>query len=287
MKKINIIAAAIAVVLSASCNRALEFQHETFATFDAVNFSIDETAGKVRIPVSVYNPTGAEINVSVACVDGKAKVNEDFELTYPESGVITFSGAKSTDTLEIAIKPFVGVFTNNKEFTVQISSSTTGVGVGNLRTAKVTIKDLDHPLASILGDYDAVGLMASAGGAYKWSVTFDKNDDSVQKVNVIGLSDLGETLVGDVSEDMTVITIPYGQMYVASGYDTMFCGWSSGGYYKASGNLILTKTDAGWVQSSDLDDETRQWGIGCLATSNGTPLGWLDYIMPGAVLTKK
>ena len=94
-------------------------------------------------------------------------------------------------------------------------------------------------------------------------------------------------MVGDVSEDMTVITIPYGQMYVASGYDTMFCGYASGGYYKPSGNLILTKTDAGWVQTSDADDDTTKWGIGCLATSNGSPVGWLDYIMPGVVLTKK
>lgn len=283
MKKINIIAAAIAVVLSASCNRALEFQHETFATFDAVNFSIDETAGKVRIPVSVYNPTGAEINVSVACVDGKAKVNEDFELTYPESGVITFSGAKSTDTLEIAIKPFVGVFTNNKEFTVQISSSTTGVGVGNLRTAKVTIRDLDHPLAAILGEYQGV----SASGTYFWDLAFDKNDESTQKVNIIGLCEDNETLVGDVSADMKVITVPFGQMYKAGGYDIMFCGYAAGGYYNPSGNMIFTLTDAGWVQTTDVDTDARKWGIGCLALSNGSPLGWWNNFSPGVVLKKK
>ena len=286
MKKINMLAAVVALVLSASCDRSIEFQHETFATFDAVSFAVDETAGKVRIPVSIYNPTGSEIQVSVKGVDGSAKVSEDFELSYPASGILTFSADKSTDTLEFAIKPYEGVFTNNKDFTVEIASVTSGVSTGLLRTAKVTIKDVDHPLASILGNYSAAGVSA-ASGAYAWDVVIDKNDDSVQMVNVISFNDWGETLVGLVSEDMNTIIIPFGQMYVASGYDTMFVGWGAGGYYAPSGNLILTKTATGWIQSTDIDDDEMSWGIGALAVSNGTPLGWLDYMQPGIVLTKK
>lgn len=286
MKKINMLAAVVALVLSASCDRSIEFQHETFATFDAVSFAVDETAGKVRIPVSIYNPTGSEIQVSVKGVDGSAKVGEDFELSYPASGILTFSADKSTDTLEFAIKPYEGVFTNNKDFTVEIASVTSGVSTGLLRTAKVTIKDVDHPLASILGNYSAAGVSA-ASGAYAWDVVIDKNDDSVQMVNVISFNDWGETLVGLVSDDMSTIIIPFGQMYVASGYDTMFVGWGAGGYYAPSGNLILTKTATGWIQSTDLDDDEMSWGIGALAVSNGTPLGWLDYMQPGIVLTKK
>lgn len=282
MKKINIIAAAIALVFSASCNRELEFQHETFATLDAVNFSIDETAGKVRIPMSIYNPTGSEVKVTVTCTDGSAKASEDYEVTYPATGVLTFSGNTCNDTLEIAIKAFEGVFTNNKVFTVQIASATEGVGVGNLSTAKVTIKDIDHPLANILGEYTA------NDDGDTWDVTFDKNDESVQKINVISLSNSGETLVGDVSEDQKVITIPFGQEYESGGYTIVFVGYGPGGYFKPSGNLILTKTEAGWVQSTDVDDDEMSWGIGALAVdASGSPLGWWGYYYPGVILTKK
>jgi len=288
MKKINIIAAAMVLVLSASCNRKIELQPQTFATFDAVSFSVDETAPSVSVPVSIYNPTGAEVQVTVKGVDGKAVNGVDYEIVSPASGILTFSGDVATQNIEVKINGQVGEFTNNKDFTIQIASATTGVSVGNLNTARVVIKDLDHPLASILGEYAAEGLSAAAGGAYAWTVTIDKNDDSVQKVNVIGLNDWGETLVGEVSDDMTVITMPFGQTYVASGYTTLFVGFGEGGYYAPSGNLILTRTETGWIQSSDIDDEEMQWGYGALAIddASGSPLGWLDYIYPGVVLTK-
>ena len=86
---------------------------------------------------------------------------------------------------------------------------------------------------------------------------------------------------------MTLITIPFGQMYVASGYDILFVGWGAGGYYMPSGNLILTKTETGWEMSCDGDDSEMSWGYGALALDgNGNPLGWLDYVLPGTILTK-
>lgn len=273
------------LVLSASCNRKIELQPQTFATFDAVSFSVDETAPSVSVPVSIYNPTGSEVQVTVKGVDGKAVNGVDYEIVSPASGILTFSGDVATQNIEVKINGQVGEFTNNKDFTIQIASATNGVGVGNLNTARVVIRDLDHPLASILGEYSGVGVFASVGGVYNWTLTIDKNDDSVQKVNIIGLNDFGETLVGEVSEDMSVIKLPFGQMYSASGYDVLFVGWAEGGYYAPSGNLILTRTETGWIQSSDLDGE-RTWGVGALATSGGSILGWLDYIAPGIVLTK-
>lgn len=285
MKKINFIAAAIVLVLSASCNRDIELQPQTFATFDAVSFSVDETAPSVSVPVSIYNPTGSEVQVTVKGVDGKAVNGVDYEIVSPASGILTFSGDVATQNIEVKINGQVGEFTNNKDFTIQIASATAGISVGNFNTARVVIKDLDHPLASILGEYSGVGVFASVGGVYNWTLTIDKNDDSVQKVNIIGLNDFGETLVGEVSEDMSVIKLPFGQMYSASGYDVLFVGWAEGGYYAPSGNLILTRTETGWIQSSDLDGE-RTWGVGALATSGGSILGWLDYIAPGIVLTK-
>ena len=178
MKKINIIAAAMALVLSASCNRNIEFQHETFATFDAVTFSVDETVGRVSVPVSIYNPTGSEIQVTVKAVDGKGVSGVDYEIVSPASGILTFSGDVTSQNIEVEITDFSGEFTGSKDFTIEIASATAGVSVGNLNTARFTIKDLDHPLAAFIGDWTGAPLVDYFyGDQYTLNLTIIANDD--------------------------------------------------------------------------------------------------------------
>lgn len=281
-----IVAALAMVAAVASCSRKVDYPVEKFVTLDHYAYSVDETVAEVVIPVHIYNQDSHDVQVAVKFLDNTAVQGTDYEIISPESGLLTFPGGTDSLAIKVAIKPHVGVYTGTKNFGVQVSTSTDGVVHGELCTATVSIKDIDHPLASILGEYTAVGLCKSAGGQAQWKVTLAANDESVSKVNVTNLSWYDETVIGDVSEDLTVITIPYGQMYQASGYATMFCGYAEGGYYTASGNLILTKTENGWAQSADIDTPQRKWGIGCLATQGGTPLGWLDYFYPGIVLVK-
>lgn len=178
MKKINIIAAAMALVLSASCNRNLEFQHETFATFDAVTFSVDETVGRVSVPVSIYNPTGSEIQVTVKAVDGKGVSGVDYDIVSPASGILTFSGDVTSQNIEVEITDFSGEFTGSKDFSIEIASATAGVTVGNLNTARFTIKDLDHPLAAFIGDWTGAPLVDYFyGDQYTLNLTIIANDD--------------------------------------------------------------------------------------------------------------
>lgn len=178
MKKINIIAAAMALVLSASCDRNIEFQHETFATFDAVTFSVDETAGRVSVPVSIYNPTGSEIQVTVKAVDGKGVSGVDYDIVSPASGILTFSGDVTSQNIEVEITDFTGEFTGSKDFTIEIASATAGVTVGNLNTARFTIKDLDHPLAAFIGDWTGAPLVDYFyGDQYTLNLTIIANDD--------------------------------------------------------------------------------------------------------------
>ena len=280
-----IVAALALVALSASCDRKVDFPSEKFVTLDDYAYSVDETSAEVVIPVHIYNQDCHDVQVAVKLLDNTAVEGTDYEIISPASGVLTFPAGTDSLAIKIAIKPHVGVYTGTKKFGVQVASATEGVVTGAFSSATVSISDLDHPLADILGDYVATGNTASSGVA-QWKVTFAANEDDVTKVNVTNLSWFDETLVGDVSEDHNVVTLPFGQMYVASGYATMFCGWSTGGYYKPSGNLLLTRTETGWVQSTDIDTADRTWGIGCLATSGGSPLGWLDYIQPGLTLTK-
>lgn len=274
------------LVLSASCSRKLEFQHETFATFDAVSFMVDETAGTTTIPVSIYNPTGAPVSIAVSGVDGSAVNGVDYEIVSPASGILNFSGEETTQNIEVSITGFVGEFTNNKVFTIQISSATEGVSVGNYNEAKVTIKDLDHPLSAILGQYTAAGT-ESWDGAITWPVVIDKDDNDVTAVQITNFLNLGETLAGSVSDDMTVITVPFGQEFPYGQYIGVYVGFGPGGYYTPSGNLILTATENGWVQTTDVDDPEMLWGAGCLAAdaNTGSLLGWLTGFAGGTVLT--
>lgn len=287
--KINfkyIIAALALVAATASCSRKIDFPADKFVTLDHYAYSVDETAQEVVIPVHIYHQDNNDVQVAVKLIADSAVEGTDYEIISPESGVLSFTDGNDSLAIKIAIKPHVGTYTGTKKFGVQVTSTTEGVMHGEASAATVTIKDLDHPLASILGDYVATGVSASAGGQAQWLVSFSANEESVSKINVTNLSWWDETLVGTVSDNLDVITIPFGQMYVASGYETLFCGYAAGGFYNPSGNLILTKTETGWTQSTDIDSESRTWGIGCLATQGGSPLGWLDYISPGLVLTK-
>jgi hypothetical protein len=60
-------------------------------------------------------------------------------------------------------------------------------------------------------------------------------------------------------------------------------------YYGPEGNIILTKTDAGWVQSTSKDEDEEKWGYAWLAytTSTGDPYSWLTGFHAGVVFTKK
>lgn len=166
------------LVLSASCNREVVLQPETFATFDAVSFSVDETVGKVTVPVSIYNPTGAEVQVTVKGVDGKGVNGVDYEILSPASGILTFSGDVATQNIEVEITDFSGEFTGGKDFSIEIASATAGVSTGCLNTAYFTIKDLDHPLAAFIGEWTGGPLVDFFyGDQFTMNISIVSNDD--------------------------------------------------------------------------------------------------------------
>lgn len=190
MKKIYIIAAALALMLTASCNRMVEFEHETFATLESVTFSVDETVGKVVVPVSIYNPTGAEVQISVKTIDGKAVEGTDYEIVSPSSGLLTFAADETVKNIEVEIVGFEGEFTGAKDFQVKIESVTEGVSVGEFNTASFTIKDLDHPLAAFIGEWTGSPLIDFFRGTeYPLTITISANDDDPNYSSLI-ISDL-------------------------------------------------------------------------------------------------
>ena len=85
---------AIALLL-VSCDRKVEFKHETFATLSAVRYTVREDAGEFTIPVTIYNPTGDEVQLIVKTDDETAVQDVDYEIVTPANGVLTFSGDES------------------------------------------------------------------------------------------------------------------------------------------------------------------------------------------------
>lgn len=148
------VAAAVTLLLAASCNRKVEYQYEKYATLYHSSFTVAENAGELRIPVLVKNTKGADVQVSVKIAEGTAEEGVDYEVVSPANGILSFSG--ETDSLDVVIKimsPNLGEFTGAKDLSVAIASATEGVNVGIINNAVVTIEDLDHPLAAFIGTW--------------------------------------------------------------------------------------------------------------------------------------
>ena len=179
-------AVAAIVLLAASCNRKVEFEHSTFATFAAVKYNVSEDAGSLTIPVLLYNPTGGDVQVSVAVDATSAVENTDFEILSPASGFLSFTGETDTLYVEVAITPMLGEFTGAKDFALSLSSLTDGVSVGNFNRAAVTIIDLDHPLAPFIGDWTGTmaGMYQYASYSTTINVTAVADDDTFSKLIV-------------------------------------------------------------------------------------------------------
>lgn len=185
MKKIiNIIAAALLLLVASSCGRKVTYEYLAYATLESSSYSFDEDVQEVTIPVTIYNPTGAEVQLSVNTVDGKAKEDVDFEIISPISGVLTFASGETTQNIVIGIIEHEGVLTGSKDFTLSIASVTEGFDVGNVNTTKLTIKDLDHPLKEFIGVWSA-SVTGYSGTKYSWDITVEGDDTDPTYSNLL------------------------------------------------------------------------------------------------------
>ena len=225
----------LALVLSVglfSCGgseRNPEFTSYTFVTFTASDYSVAEDTVEFSIPVQVYPKPNGDITVTLAVVDdpeATAKVGTDFTL---EDDVLTFSAEDTVNTKAMTVKVVnhAGVFTNTLDFAVEIAEVVgDNVVVGTNNYVPVVIKDLDHPLSAILGNYTPAGYCFNSGKAYNFggfvkTITFSTDPEDATKVWFSTLTALHEALgtkggnpkvYGIVSEDMKTIKVPYGQI---------------------------------------------------------------------------
>ena len=187
---------------------------DAFAAFPNSAMKIAENGGTLNIPVHVASLGGVNTTVTYEFVNGSAKQGVDFE-DASGTGSISFSGNESTKNIQVKIIEHPGVFTGDLSFSVKFKSAgDTKIGANNVCT--VTINDLDHPLASILGEYTAKGY-SRFNGDDEWIMTFKKDASDVTKVwidNIFGSAGWAgdDTMFyGVVDANVTNIAVPLGQ----------------------------------------------------------------------------
>lgn len=187
---------------------------DAFAAFPNSAMKIAENGGTLNIPVHVASLNGVNTTVTYEFVNGTAKQGVDFE-DASGTGSLSFSGTESTKNIQVRIIEHPGVFTGDLNFSVKFKSAgDTQIGANNVCT--VTINDLDHPLASILGEYTAKGT-SYFNGDDEWIMTFKKDASDVTKVwidNIFGSAGWAgdDTMFyGVVDANVTNIAVPLGQ----------------------------------------------------------------------------
>lgn len=280
-----IVGLAVLAITACNPNTFPEFSTaDSFVAFDAVSLSIDENGGSISLPLTIASIDPVKTNIVYEVIDGTAKSGVNFNLR-DESAVVSFDGTMRTATIDIDIQNLEGQYTGDLSFSIKLLNAN-GINIGADSTCTVTICDLDHPLADILGTYSVAGT-ENWDGDVTWKAEFGKDASDVSVVWIKNIAPGFPAVYGNVNEDHTEILLPLGQKGVYnSSYNALFVGFKPENgklYYSDEGNLVLVKTDTGWA----LDDE--KWGYGFLAVSvsSGSIEGWMTGFHPGVTFTKE
>ena len=220
-----------AISALASCDRKADYQRYSFARIDASSYIVNENGGTLTVPVTAYNADGKSGSVTFTVTPTSAKEGENYTFE-PANGVLNFSG-NGSQNITFNIVNQEGVFTGDLGFRIDLTgtSGDLELGANPTRSASVTIKDLDHPLAAILGQWKAKELWGYWGDDYSGHViTIAADDKDVTKVVFTDLDPyLGKSadkkISGQVNKDKTLITIASGQ---PTGYQsTYFQGFNN------------------------------------------------------------
>ena len=279
------VAAAVTLLLAASCNRKVDYQYEKYATLYHSSFTVAENAGELRIPVLVKNTKGADVQVSVKIAEGSAVEGVDYEVVSPANGILSFSG--DTDSLDVVINlltPALGEFTGAKNFNVSVASATEGVGVGLISNANVIIDDIDHPLAAFIGSWtgELEGFFGNwPKGATTFTVSADPEGDPFSDLIVSGGINPYFVAAAGANPDFSA-KVDGNQLII---YAEQPCGYS---------DVILMAFDAADPDAASAYDHARfqlqEDGTLVVLTAYGayTPSGggFYEIYLGGAVFTK-
>ena len=216
-KNTTIVLAALAAVALASCNNDQpEFNDkDAFVSFTDTKASIDENKATLEIPVQLSSLKGKEGSVDFEITaDKTAPAVEGTNYTVANATrTLTFTKESNVQNIKLNIVDLAGTFTGDLRLNIKLKNAQ-GVNLGAESSFDVTIVDLDHPLAFMLGTFRASGT-SLYNGAETWTVNIAKDDKDVNKVwitnMVLGASSPNYPIYGTVNEDKTELRIPVGQ----------------------------------------------------------------------------
>lgn len=252
----------------ASCSKVSEYNRVPFVTLNTASATIEESdpATTWFLPVTVNNHA-KPCTVTYTVEPVTATANLDYTVV-DASGVLEFTGNESKN-IAISISGQVGKYTGNVAFRVKLVSATDGVELGSISTCNVTIKDLDHPLSALFGEYTMQGVTYDSDkGSYvypSWTLTISPVEGSTTKVTIKDLTPFciyysnyigTQNLIGTVSADKKTISIASLQKTgdaSAFGYSgdpfTFYLHGGAGGQYITDAGSVTFKQDAAgrWV----------------------------------------
>ncbi len=283
---------ALAAMGFASCSNDLpEFNdNDAFVAFTSTSVSVNEDKGEIEIPVLLTSLNGKEGTVDFEFIaDETAPAEEGVNYTVENaSKTLTFTKDENTQNIKLKIIELAGKFTGDLRFTVKLTNAQ-GVNLGADNTFSVTIVDIDHPLAFMLGTYSATA-ESYYDGDTSWSLTIAKDDADVSKVWITNLVPGGSSakspVYGTVNAEKTEIRIPVDQETAVSSSYPHICLEGFRGEdgdeditdylvgtitTDANGNAIITFADD-WFGAHVYKDDAKK-----------SSAGWYNIIMPGAV----
>lgn len=296
MKLFKILFASALALTLASCNsHKLEVTSFNFVTFDSRSASITEDVGSISIPVSVFpGKVDKEFRVSVkANAASTAVAEENYTI---ENDVLTFSPSdeETTKNIVVNIVNKEGIFTGNLSLVLELASvSVDDVVISGSTSYTITIKDNDHPLTALFGEYIMYGIYNTESGysyaAWKMNITADEEDvtkiwiDNCTYFHYAYASYCGDgSVYAIVNADKTKITIPTPQI----------CVGTAEAAFSVKENWVLYKYDGDNLSASfitgpdeivfELDAESGEWitkdSYG-LSTESYVDDGWFYYWM--------
>jgi hypothetical protein len=290
MRKILSLLTIALLVGFASCDKLNEkpvfSDGNAFVAFNNTALSVNETTATLTIPVTLASVSGISTTVEYTVIDGTAVQGENFELV-DVTGTLTFDATNRTQNIVVNVTNKPGVFTGDLRFTIQLSDAgTVKPNAENICT--VTIVDLDHPLAAILGNWNATGT-SYFNGSETWVMSFAKD---AKDVSVVWISNFvkggsGVAVYGVVNAEKTQIRIPINQVIATSPTYLMI---RLEGYYGPTGDVSIPA--GGYITAviaADNSTITIQDEIGshvyndAAATSSA---GWYNIFQSNTLLTR-
>lgn len=246
---------------------------------ETVKFSIKETPFLFK---DYVDPEG-DLEDETNWVDRTAHSGVNFNL-LTKSGTLTFDAEHRTQYIEFEIL-YVDTYTKDLRFQIELSKPES-INLGYNTVCTITLSDVNHPLTAMLGDYTMTG-ESYWYGVESWPMEIrkdDKDDHMVWFLDIANVAPREDMMFyGNVDEDMTTITVPFGQAteYIYSYGEPLFLyGITSDFYDVSEGNLVIEirKNDEGAVTGLKFPEEYGLWVMSFKEPAHENNLNFAIYL---------